>query len=414
MAEVNSDIYLKEQTPDILGGMVKGMQMSALAGQNKIQQQQISDDQSARSAFKNNVVQNPDGTTSINRQGVLSDLAKSAPNKYMEVQGQFATQDLNQQKLIHERQMQQADTVSRIAGSVEAQGFSQASYDQAKTMAQQMGQDTTQWPQQVDKNWVLAHKYAGMSASEQASQASKAIDQKIGMIKAQAAAAEAGIPYGSITSPTALSGGTSPAKATSPASAGGAGFSPPPKMRQKAMQDYTNLVNGSRQQADASQSLKDIQAAQKLNEIVSVAPGGDLNKLNQSQTKLAILETAKMAGGGVPTEHELESMTPDNLAQKYGTSIQKLTNKSQPANAGEFIQQAIDYAHGIQTVGAKKLADRANEIADRQRPFLGEKGYQTVKGQITDEMTKNMPPDGRTREYGGKTYKVIGNHWVAQ
>lgn len=240
-----------------------------------------------------------------------------------------------------------------------------------------------------------------MSAEEQLANHNKTTDQQTERAKANASLAEAGLPtLPSIGGSQSQGGG---GKSAPGGASGSGGFIPPPKMRQKAMEDYNTAVSGSRQQADATQALKDIQAGQKLSEIAKLAPGGDLNKLNNQQTKLAITELVKMAGGSVPTESELEQMSPDNYAQKYAGLLQKITNKSQPANAGEFIQQGIDYAGGIQKLGAQKLADRANEFAERQRPYFGEQQYKMVKGQIADELKKNTPLSQR----GGPTVGAI-------
>lgn len=197
------------------------------------------------------------------------------------------------------------------------------------------------------------------------------------MLEAQAKAYEAGMP---IKPP-----------GSGPSAQAGGGYSPPPKIRMKAMEDFNSSVEASRQSDDAKQSLKDILAAKKINEIVSQAPDGDLNKLNNQQTKLAIMEVVKMAGGSVPTQGELDEMTPNNMAQRYGGLVQRLTNKSQPANAGEFLRQGIDYANGIANVGKQGLSDRSDRIADRMKDYLGPVQYKLVKDQIAKEFVSEGP-----------------------
>jgi hypothetical protein len=100
---------------------------------------------------------------------------------------------------------------------------------------------------------------------------------------------------------------------------------------------------------------------------------------------LAMMEVVKMAGGSVPTEGELESMTPDNIAQRYSGLLQRVTNESQPANAGEFLKQGIDYANGIAEVGKKGLMERSERIADRLKPYLGADQHAMIKKQIANE-----------------------------
>ena len=98
-----------------------------------------------------------------------------------------------------------------------------------------------------------------------------------------------------------------------------------------------------------------------------------------------------MAGGSVPTEGELETMTPNGLAQKYGAELQKLTNKSQPANAGEFLQQGIDYANGLSGVSQKALSKRSNEMLDRLGPYMNSGSRSTIKNQIAHEFDDANP-----------------------
>jgi hypothetical protein len=404
------------QVANPLDSMSKALTIKSLMQEGKIRDQEIQGNQAVKDAFANNVGTDAQGNQSVDRKGVLSDLYKTNPMQAMGLEKQF--QERDQQTLaLHTQQAKQiAWSIPNDPGTPPE--MKQAAWTAAKQQALAAGlpgaqQSPDQYP---GDGFVQQMKMHTMSAEEQMAQQNKTTDQTTSRGTANASLAEAGLPtlpaIGGVSNQGAASRAPQPSGGASPqgGAAGSGGFTPPPKMRQKAMEDYNSAVAGSRQQADATQSLKDIQAGQKLSEIANQAPGGDLNKLTNQQTKLAITELVKMAGGSVPTESELEQMSPDNYAQKYAGLLQKITNSPQPANAGEFLKQGIDYAHGIQGLGAQKLADRANEFADRQRPYLGEAQYKQVKGQIADEFKKNTPVSRAGQGGGPKVGDIEDGH----
>lgn len=364
--------------------------------------QEYDDNQAVRAAYQNNMQTNPDGSQSLNRAGVLSDINKFNPLLSAKASANFQEMDL--------AQMQRHMTIAKdLMFSI----HDQQTLDAARSKAQQFGLPTNNIPQYYDKNLIENAQHATLDAHDQIAQKQQQFQNQIASqnaqserLKSQASAAEAGIPYGG-----GASGGSG--GAAGPAMAGGKaapnlvaqngpgvgggqpamqpqGFNPPPKMRQKAVNDYDQAVEGSRQRPDSLQSLKDIQSADKINEAIGQAPNGDTNKLNNNQVRLITGELVKMATGGAPTETELESLTPNNLTQKYGAMLQHMTGKSTPANAGEFIKQFQDYANGIAKQGMDRVSSRSNEIADRQRPYLGEDQYKLIKNQISNEFSGNM------------------------
>ena len=370
------------------------MTLKSLMQTNQIRGQEIADDQAMRSAYRNNMKPGPDGLPTLDRSGLLGDLAISnpaaVPGKMLDFQKQDADQAAIQTKVLSDHLQNGKMLINRYDPSATPEER-QATWSWIKQTGAKLGMpNTDKLPDQDPGPEYVGHMQATMlSAEEKLKQQNEQVSQATERAKANASLAEAGLTTLPAVGGASNQGSSGQAAGGNPLGTGG--FSPAPKMRQKAMEDYNSAVAGSRMQPDASQALKDIQAGQKLSEIASLAPGGDLNKLNNQQTKLAITELVKMAGGTAPTESELHEMTPDNLAQKYAGHLQSLTNKSQPANAGEFIQQGIDYANGIQKLGAQKLSDRANEFADRQRPYLGEQQYKQVKAQIANEFRTNSP-----------------------
>lgn len=394
--------------------------LQALGYQNQNSQREMQNQQDLRNAYSQAMTAGPDGTPTLEKQKLGAAL-QSNPMLYQETMQKLGAQDAaaNDQKLKVMADHIQTRKTGMNAVPTSDQANPQQQQSAWTNMIQELkvaGLPVDMYPQQYPgdkaRNGMVSSL---MSAEEKIAQQNKLTDQTTERAKANASLAEAGLPtLGGIGGSQGMTGVNMGGKGPAPAAGGAAGFTPPPKMQQKAMEDYSNAVAGSRQQDDAKRALTNIQSAQNLEEIANHAPGGDLNKLNQQQMKLAITELVKMAGGGVPSESELKEMTPDNYAQKYAGLLQQITNKSQPANAGEFIQQGIDYANGIRGLAAKNLRDRSSELADRGRPYLGEKQYGLVKKQIGEEYTRHAPADPNTKVYNGVTYKIENGHWVPQ
>lgn len=391
------------ETPNPLDMMTKALTMKELAQKSQMQDRDFQAQNAVRDAYKNNTVTAPDGSTSVNMRGVVNQVMQTNPQVGQQLQQTVMSQDLARQQA---QQKSLADKIDFIHTSL-GQVHDQASLDEHNSRMAAAGivnpQDPppAQWGPQA-KQWIGDAYGRTMDVKTKLEQANKQTDQTTERAKANASLAEAGLPtLPAIGTPTAARGGApTPSGGPAPAAsapvqggvpAGTGGFTPPLKMQQKAMEDYTQAVNGSRQEPDALRALNNIASAKTLTEISKLAPGGDLNKLNPQQTKTAIAELVKMVTGGVPSDTELKEMSPDNLAQKYAGVIQSITNKSQPANAGEFLQQGLDYAKGIQGISAKTIKDRANDIADLHGKFMGPEGYQKVKGKIAEEFKRNSP-----------------------
>lgn len=391
--------------------------VQALGYQNQMQQREMQNQQDLRNAYSQAMTTGPDGKQTLDSNKMLDSLGQTNPMLYaqkkQEVGAQQAAMNDQQLKVMNDHIQARKVALNQIpVGPQVPPEQKQAAWTNMIGELQKAGLDTSMYPaQHPGDSAVMNINSTLQSAEEKIAQQNKQVDQTTERAKANASLAEAGLPtLGGIGAQGPASGG----KPAAPGAAGAGGFIPPPKMRQKAMEDFSNAVAGSRQQPDAVRALNNITSAQNLEEIANHAPGGDLNKLNPQQMKLAITELVKMAGGGVPSESELKEMTPDNYAQKYSELLQKVTNKSQPANAGEFIQQGIDYANGIRGLAAKNIRDRSTELADRGRDYLGEKQYGLIQKQIGDEYKRHAPADANTKVYNGVTYKIENGHWVPQ
>lgn len=405
------------KAPDILGMAVQGMKLRELKNGIALQDQQIQDQQAIRDAQSQNTSVDDDGNVQVDRAGVYKSLSDAGRgNLIPKVQQDFAQRDSAVMNFKVNQAKAHIDFASQVLGGAK----SQADYERGLQQMQAAGLPTDKYPPTWTPQLSQQIQNEGLSGKDQLDQIVKAQTAKAETLKAQAAAVEAGIPLGSTgggVRPSGGGGGGTPSVSgqrapngqpggNPPAQVPGApfpGFTPSPKMMQKAGEDYNQAVTSSRQDPAAQQELKNILYAKNLNELKTLAKNGDLNQLNPQQTKLGFMELVKMAGSGVPSDNELNQMSVDNVKQMAANAWQKLTNKSAPANAGQFLQQAIDYANGIGKVSRTSLAQRSSDVNDRLRPFLGEGQYQLNKKQIANEFqgvgdeTVNITlPDGRT------------------
>lgn len=319
---------------------LKGMQVQQ--GQLQLQNQTA-----MKQAMQNNMAQGLNGQPTLNQAGYLSDLAKQSPNLAMQEKARLSQQNLAQDSAENKQKM---DLL---------QGATPENWQDVVAEARRRGLTGS------DK---LPDQHPGDSAVQgmisSVTDHGKLIEQQQKQQQIDIEKQKADIDSKKLGLEIAHYGTDKDMKAT---------------------EDFNQAVASGRQSPDAQQSLKDIQSAKKLNELLSAAPKGDLNKLNDKQTKLAMFEVVKAAGGGVPAEGEMETMTPDTVRQKYGSLVQKWTGKSTPANAGEFLQQGRDYMNGISAIGQNTLTQRSNEIADRMKDYWTPGHYQQVKDQIATE-----------------------------
>jgi hypothetical protein len=140
----------------------------------------------------------------------------------------------------------------------------------------------------------------------------------------------------------------------------------------KAQEHTTSLLEQMRGSPAVAQAEKDIYASQKVDSLIN-SMGGDPNKLNQQQVKLLTNEVAKIAAGGVSSQHELDSLTPSTLTGSLAGVYQKLMNEPTPANAGAFLKQYQNYAKDITKDAQKTIKDRYGRIINSRSDQLGDK-----------------------------------------
>lgn len=319
-----------------------------------------------RDAFKNNTQSDPDGNPIVDRGGVMRDLMKANPMLAQKQALDFRQMDLDKLTKDHEIGSQLAMSINPNDESTFLQAQARAKQYGLPDLAQQL-------PKFSDPNFPSAlnkFQVQMLNTKDRLEQQNKETGFQIERQKADVEKRKLDVEMAHYNNDKQM----------------------------KAVEDYNTGASGSRQQADAVKMENDHLSAQKISEIKNQAPLNpktgqpDLNGLNPQQMKMIMAEGVKMVTGGAPTVSELEEMTPNNMAQKYSKAWQGITNKSQPANAGEFVQQVIDYSNGIDSIAKKGLTQRSTEMMDRLSPFMNEKSKSTIKNQIAHEFDSAKAP----------------------
>ena len=129
---------------------------------------------------------------------------------------------------------------------------------------------------------------------------------------------------------------------------------------------YTALrkdLESFKQNPAAKQAAADVYSASKALAIVS---GKNPDSLTTQDLSLLTSEIAKVATGGVPTEHGITVLMPNNLQTKFAEMQNFLTSKPTDAEAGEYIKHNMAYL--------KDMTNEANKVVSNYRSNIA-KGY---------------------------------------
>lgn len=142
------------------------------------------------------------------------------------------------------------------------------------------------------------------------------------------------------------------------------------------------LLESARGNPAAAQAERDIYAATKAKSLMNLM--GDPNNLSNQMVNLLHQELAKIATGGVPSQHELEGLDSGALKGKLAGVYQVFSNKPTPANAGAFLKQYDQYANALTGDAQKFIKDKYGRILESRRNRLGERNYGDFKQQYLD------------------------------
>lgn len=179
MATIDTSIYQNLgrgiqpiQAPDVAGSMEKGMRLSQLARQRKLEDREDEESEAVRAAFKANV--GPDGQ--VNKEGVLSSLAKINPEKALAYKSQFGKQDLE----ALDAKAKKLDFALNQNGMI--QQFLENATDQQSWSAglqklTEMGVDVSKQPQQFDPGYRRQNYFTSLKFSERLAAEKQKLDE---------------------------------------------------------------------------------------------------------------------------------------------------------------------------------------------------------------------------------------------
>lgn len=154
------------------------------------------------------------------------------------------------------------------------------------------------------------------------------------------------------------------------------------KAQSKALDDAQRLLESARGNPAVAQAEKDLYAASKADSLANLY--GDPNKLSSAQVTLFSQEIAKIAAGGVPTQHELEGIDQKTLMRMGSEKVSKFTNNPTPANAAAFVKQFQDYTRALKKDAQKTIEDKYGRIIEGKKGQLGADNYKVLKEQYID------------------------------
>lgn len=148
----------------------KAMTMQQLANQNTISNQQISDDQASRAAYKNAVTVGPDGNPTLDRQKLYASLGQINPKTMIEQQ----KTDLATDAATREAQIKKFTDQTTLMHDLAYSMNDQASYTLARQKGIEAGlPNAANIPEQYDPNYVAKMRTHTGTATEQLAQYNK-------------------------------------------------------------------------------------------------------------------------------------------------------------------------------------------------------------------------------------------------
>lgn len=309
-----------------------GMKNQADQMANVQQKQAFSDDQAQRSAYNNNVTVDQNGNASVDNQGLLKDLAKSAPSLVPKAAAQLATQQQTLREQKFKSVKDQLDLSAQLAGSV----TDQDSLDKNRQIAQASGLDVSQIPTEYNPATAQVLKAMQARALSAKDQMDQGIKQKDLDIKQQDL---------DVKRQQFAEGKTT-----------------------EAFKDLMSHAESSRQLPDVKQAYLDRYNSQKVIDLISSKK--DPNKIDYNMVPIISGEIGKIATGGVPTHEELKMITPQDANMIMARTKQYLSSHPEASQQGAFLNVFKDYAGTIQSGANKVIGANIGQLYDSYKDHL--------------------------------------------
>ncbi len=137
---IDSSIYFQQQTPDILGSVQQGLSMRDMMQNRKMKQKAMADEDAKKKAYASAIVQNPDGTTTVDNEKAVGTLAGLGFGEdAMKLKSQGMADQASAQKMKTDRFAQHVDFFGRAINGIKDQD----SYNTAIAEAKGLGLDVS-------------------------------------------------------------------------------------------------------------------------------------------------------------------------------------------------------------------------------------------------------------------------------
>lgn len=147
------------------------------------------------------------------------------------------------------------------------------------------------------------------------------------------------------------------------------------KEQGKAYSELINHLETFRGNRAAQQASQDVYSANKT---LAMVANKDPNTLTTQDLSLLASEMAKIATGGVPGEHGVQQLMPNNLNTKLAEMQSFLMSKPSDANAAEYIKKNMSYLKEMSGEANKTLANYRNNIVKGYKSRIRPEDYNEV------------------------------------
>ena|SRR6478672_4717873 len=143
----------------------------------------------------------------------------------------------------------------------------------------------------------------------------------------------------------------------------------------KAYTQMRHDLESFRGNSSAQQAALKIQNADTA---LAIVKGKDPNTLTTQDLNLLANEMGKLASGGVPGEHGVQAMMPNNLQTKYAEMMSFLSSKPTDAQAGEYIKRNLSYLDEMKQVAQGTLNSYRANIAKGYKNRVKPEDYEAA------------------------------------
>jgi hypothetical protein len=121
----------------------------------------------------------------------------------------------------------------------------------------------------------------------------------------------------------------------------------------KVYSEMINHIETPRGNSAVQQAQKNLLSAETANGLISQYP--DLNAMPPDKVNLLNAEIAKIAQGGVASDHSQRGLEQNTLQSKFAIFMQQVGNQPSGAQLGAFIQQNKDYLDDVTKVNQAQV-----------------------------------------------------------